>query len=64
MVSEGFGRTSPRDRRRFFMIARRSAHEVAAAIDVAHGFRAVDEAVRTKVADVCDHLSAMLYRFR
>jgi hypothetical protein len=46
------------------MIARGSAHEVAAAIDVAHGFRAVDKAVTAQVTDLCDHLSAMLYRFR
>jgi four helix bundle protein len=62
--SEGFGKTSPRDRKRFFMIARGSAHEVAAAIDVAHGFGVVDEAVTVEVTDICDHISAMLYRFR
>jgi four helix bundle protein len=62
--SEGFGKTTPRDRRRFFMIARGSAHEVAAAVDVARAFGVVDQAVTARVADLCDHLSAMLYRFR
>jgi four helix bundle protein len=62
--SEGFGKTSPRDRRRYFMIARGSAHEVAAAVDVAVALGGADKTATAGVTDLCDHLSAMLYRFR
>lgn len=61
---EGCGRTGPRERRRFFTIDRASAHEVAAVFDVAFRFGAIDEATQLTGQDVCDHVSAMLYRFR
>jgi len=62
--AEGWGRTGPRERRRFFNIARASAHEVAAILDVAFRFGVVEEATHTKGKDVSDHVSAMLYRYR
>lgn len=62
--SEGFGRRSAKDRRHFFQIARGSALEVAAILDVALCHGALSEPLHAHGADLCDHLSAMLYRFR
>src|SRR5262249_30684631 len=61
--AEGCGRASTADRRRFFVMAQASARETMAIIDVLHRFRAVDETVRAEIADVADHLCAMLHRF-
>ena len=61
--SEGCGRTSKADRARFFMMARGSAKEVAAILDVGHRFRIVRDDQRERGRDLCDHLAAMLYRF-
>lgn len=61
--SEGCGRASKADRARFFMMARGSAKEVAAILDVGHRFRIVRDDERTRGRDLCDHLAAMLYRF-
>jgi four helix bundle protein len=62
--SEGYGKSTPADQRRFFRIARGSAYEVAAALDVAHNFGAVSDEQQAQGKDVCDHLAAMLTRFR
>ena len=61
--SEGSGRTSKADRARFFMMARGSAKEVSAILDVGHRFRVVRDDERERGRDLCDHLAAMLYRF-
>jgi len=62
--SEGFGRRSAKDRRHFFQMARGSAQEVSAILDVALCNGAITEALHAQGADLCDHVSAMLYRFR
>ena len=62
--SEGFGRRSAKDRRQFFLIARGSALEVSAILDAAQCHGAISTALHGKGIDLCDHLSAMLYRFR
>ena len=61
---EGYGRSGPQDRRKFFNIARASAHEVAAILDVASRFGVIGRELHKQGWDLCDHVSAMLYRFR
>ena len=55
---------TPAEQRRFFRIARGSAYEVAAALDVGLGFAAVSQAHHAQGKDLCDHLAAMLTKFR
>ena len=62
--AEGCGYESKRQRRRFFTIARGSALEVSAAVDVAHRFGVVDQTLVSRIHDLCDHISAMLYKYR
>jgi hypothetical protein len=59
----GFG-PGEADQRRYIRIARGSAYEVAAALDVAHGFDAVTAERKAQGKEICDHLAAMLTRFR
>ena len=61
---EGCGRSGLADRRRFYSIAIGSAHEVAATLDVMHRFNALSADVCSAGQDLCDHLVAMLRRFR
>jgi len=62
--SEGYGKSTPGEQRRYFRIARGSAYEVAAALDVARQFEAVPPEQHARGKDLCDHLAAMLTRFR
>ena len=62
--SEGYGKSTPADQRRYFRIARGSAYEVSAALDVAHAFGAISELRQQAGKELCDHLAAMLTRFR
>ena len=62
--SEGGGRRTAKERRRFFEIARASSHEVAAIFDVAMGFGVIDAGTHETGKELCDRVSAMLYRFR
>jgi len=62
--SEGSSRSSIRERRRYFQIARGSVLEVSAILDVAARFGAIDGATHSQGADLCDHLSAMLFKYR
>jgi four helix bundle protein len=62
--SEGCGRTEKRERRRFFVMAKASANETMAAIDVAHSQQAVSSEERKTLMDICDHVSAMLHLWR
>jgi four helix bundle protein len=61
---EGCGRTSRADRTKFFTIARASANEVAAALDVAHRFRVATDDERERGRAMCNHIAAMLFRYR
>jgi four helix bundle protein len=61
---EGCGRSGAAERRQFFRIAIGSAHEVAATLDVMHRFGVLAESDRAAGQDLCDHLVAMLRRFR
>ena len=62
--SEGYGKSTPADQRRFFRIARGSAYEVAAALDVALSFGVLGRERHAQGKDLCDHLAAMLTKFR
>lgn len=62
--SEGYGKSTPKDQRRFFRIARGSAYEVSAALDVGSCFEVIAEVHHRQGKDICDHLAAMLTRFR
>jgi len=62
--SEGYGKSTPADQRRFFRIARGSAYEVAAALDIGLAFEAVSAGHHAAGKELCDHLAAMLTRFR
>ena len=61
---EGCGRSTAPDRRRFFAIAIGSAHEVAGTLDVMLRFDVASARERDAGHDLCDHLIAMLRRFR
>ena len=62
--AEGCGKRSARERRRYFETARASAYEVAAVLDVAQCFGVLDEPTQLQGREVCDHLAAMLVRYR
>lgn len=62
--SEGYGKSTPGEQRRYFRIARGSAYEVGAALDVGRQFGALSAQHHERGKDLCDHLAAMLTRFR
>jgi len=61
---EGCGRLGVADRRRFFHIAIGSAMETSATLDVMHRFNILPAQELRRGQDLCDHLVAMLRRFR
>jgi four helix bundle protein len=61
---EGCGRAGRADRRRFFRIGIGSANEVAATLDVMHRFGVLSDQDRAIGLDLCDHVAAMLARYR
>jgi four helix bundle protein len=62
--AEGCAKDSAKERRRFFNIARGSACEVAAVLDVGLRFRVVSPERRRRGHLLCDHLGGMLTKFR
>ncbi len=61
---EGCGRAGMAERRRFFSISSGSAHEVAGTLEVMHRFGVLNASDLSIGQDLCDHLVAMLRRFR
>ena len=61
--AEGCGKLSPHDRRRYFLSARGSAYEVAAAFDVGVRFGAVNPQNCNLAKALCDEIAAMLTCF-
>ena len=61
---EGCGRRSSCDRRRFFDMARSSAYEVCAILDVAERFRVVDPRLAAQARARIDQLAGMLSKYR
>jgi len=62
--AEGAGKVTARDRRRYFIAARGSAYEVAAALDVGCAFGVTDAQRARRGKDICDQVAAMLSNFR
>lgn len=61
---EGCGRSALADRQRFFSIARGSALEVAGTLDVMSRFGVLSAQNLAAGQNLCDHIAAMLRRFR
>jgi len=61
--AEGYGKQSQRDQRRFYVIARGSACEVAAILDVGFRFGVVASEKHSVGRDLCDQLARMLSCF-
>ena len=62
--AEGCGKHSCRDRQRYFLAAKGSAYEVAAVLDVAARFGVVSSDIHDQGHDLCDHLGAMLSKYK
>jgi four helix bundle protein len=62
--AEGYGKRTPKEQRRFFMIARGSTNEVAAILDVGLRLRVIAKDKYEEGMELCDHLARMLTRFR
>ena len=62
--AEGNGKAGPKERRRYFRIAKGSALETAAAFDVGFHFGVIAKGANANAQDLCDHLAAMLHRYR
>ena len=62
--SEGSGKSTPRDRRRYFHIARGSVYEVGAVLDVGLTLGVVSESAQKRGIAFCDHLGGMLSKYR
>ena len=62
--AEGYGKRTPKEQRRFFMIARGSTNEVAAILDVGLHLSVIAKEQYEEGMELCDHLARMLTRFR
>ena len=62
--AEGYGKRTPKEQRRFFMIARGSTNEVAAILDVGLRLKIINKTHYHEGMELCDHLARMLTRFR
>ena len=62
--AEGYGKRTPKEQRRFFMIARGSTNEVAAILDVGCRLGVITKDKHEHGMELCDHLARMLTRFR
>lgn len=61
--AEGCGRSSRKDRERCFTIARGSAREVQACLDVAFARGIVEAGLHERIVEDCVHVSLALRRF-
>lgn len=62
--AEGSGKLTTAERRRYFRIAKGSAFETAASLDIAFNLGLIDESTNQRAQDICDHLGALLHRAR
>ena len=62
--AEGYGKSTARDQRRYFIIARGSANAVAAIFDVANRLGFITDREHAEGQELCDHLARMLTKFR
>ena len=63
-ISEGNGRRSPKDRKRFFDIARASSAEVASIFDIAEAYDFIDKDMYLTLQDKLLQIFKMLYKLR
>jgi four helix bundle protein len=63
-ISEGNSRTGPKERVRFFTIARASASESAAVLDIAFAYKLINEAEYAQIYDELLQIIKMLYKLR
>lgn len=63
-LAEGCGKRTERDRKRFFPIAKGSAYEAAAVLDVARAFGALQDKLYRDGMSRCESLAAMLACYR
>ena len=61
-ICEGNAKFSPKDRRRFFIIARASTAEVSAIMDVSHALNLISVSAYQDTQDKLVQISKMLYR--
>jgi four helix bundle protein len=59
-IAEGYGRYNPRDKRRFYLIARGSCFECVAAVDLCRGVGILDDEVRSTLLGDLDEIGRML----
>jgi four helix bundle protein len=64
IFAEGARRRSPTDRAHYFDMASGSARETSSHVDVAHAGLLISTEDHVKIKDRCDHICAMLYKFR
>ena len=62
--AEGYAKTSRPEQRRFFGIARASAQETLAILDIALDLGLIDTELHARGANVGDHVIRMLVKFR
>ncbi len=63
-ISEGNYRYSVKERARFFIIARASAGEVSAILDIAHAYRLISDEDYSSLQSTLLSIVKMLYRLR
>lgn len=61
---EGCAHTSAKERKRFFTMSRGSAKECSTIFDAAQDLGVVDDVTHSQGTDLCDHVAAMLWRYR
>ncbi len=60
-IAEGTGRFTPKDRRKFYIIARSSIFEVVAILDILNDHAAIEQLFFVKVYQDADELSRILF---
>ena len=61
---EGCGRTSFKERQRFFVVAKASILEAPATLDAFHAYHVITDEECSRLKDICDHVAAMLTLWR
>ena len=62
--AEGCGKRSKRERQRCFCIAKSEAYEVAAVLDAQQSLGVIKDDMYINGKDICDHLGAMLSKYK
>jgi four helix bundle protein len=60
-IAEGTGRFTPKDRRKFYIVARSSIFEVVAILDILNDHAAIERLFFVKVYQDADELSRILF---